>query len=143
MPAIFELRHTVRPEEIDAVGHANNLAYLHWLLDAAVGHSTAQGWPPDRYLQLGSGWVARSHYIEYLRPAFVDEEIVVLTWVAGFRKITSVRKYKIVRPADDSVLVVAETNWAYVAFDRHAPCRIPPEVLQAFELVPPALESSL
>jgi acyl-CoA thioester hydrolase len=38
--------------------------------DIAIEHSAAAGWPMARYVELGAGWVVRSHFIEYLRPAF-------------------------------------------------------------------------
>ena len=70
MPAIFEYHHSVVPDEIDRVGHVNNIEYMRWLQNAAVAHSTAQGWPPNAYYQLGRGWVVRSHFIEYLQYGY-------------------------------------------------------------------------
>ena len=83
------------------------------MLHAAVDHSTLQGWPSTRYLEEGIGWVARTHFIEYLLPAFAGEDVVVKTWISNFKKVTSLRKYKIVREADNQVLTVAETNWVF------------------------------
>jgi acyl-CoA thioester hydrolase len=134
MPAVYEHHHTVRADEIDALGHANNLVYLAWTQAAALAHSAVQGWPAERYHVLGSGWVVRSHEIQYLRPAFAGEEIVVRTWVAGFRKVTSLRRYKILRPADDRVLATAATDWAFINFRTGQPARVPPEIVAAFEL---------
>ena len=70
MPAVFEYHHQVTADEIDRVGHVNNIEYLRWLQNAAIAHSAAQGWPARAYHELGQGWVVRSHYIEYLAPAF-------------------------------------------------------------------------
>jgi len=136
MPAIFEYRLTVSPEAIDGQGHVNNLEYVRWMQEAAVAHSIAQGWTAARYRELGAGWVARSHWIEYLQPAFAGDAVVVYTWVADFRKIRSLRKYKMVRTADQTVLAVAETDWAFIAFEPRTPRRIPPEVGSAFIVVP-------
>ncbi len=132
MPEVFLYRHRVRADEIDLLGHANNVAYVRWLQDAAVAHSDAQGWPGRRHLALGSGWVVRSHYIEYLEPARSGDEIVVQTWVASFKKVTSVRRYRIYRAADALLLARAETHWAYVVYATGKPCRIPQEVIDAF-----------
>ena len=136
MPAIFEYHHCVVPDEIDGVGHVNNIEYMRWLQNAAVAHSSAQGWPPNSYHELGLGWVVRSHLIEYLRPAFVGDEIIVRTWVADMKRVTSLRRYELIRPADGKKLAIAATNWAFVDFATHQPRRVPPEVLNAFELVP-------
>ena len=135
MPAIFEYHHTVSDDEIDGQGHVGNLAYLKWMQAAAVAHSAAQGWPSERYIEIGAGWVVRSHKIEYLQPAFVNEKIVLLTWVATFKKVTSLRKYKFVRLENDAVLARAETNWAFIGFQRHVPRRVPSDVSKAFEIV--------
>jgi acyl-CoA thioester hydrolase len=136
MPAIYQHPYIVLPEDTDGVGHVNNLSYMKWMQDAAIAHASAQGWPPERHLELGSGWVVRSHFIEYLRPAFPGDHIVVNTWVSGFSRITSVRKYQIVRAADDTLLARAETNWVYIKYDSHTPRRIPPEVSESFQIVP-------
>lgn len=136
MPAIYEHRHTVIDSEIDDQGHVNNVEYLRWMNRAAVDHSTAQGWPPERYLETGGGWVVRTHRIDYLLPAFTGEEIVVRTWVANFNKATSVRRYHIIRTCDNATLAKAETNWAYISLVHRVPRRIPPELASAFELVP-------
>lgn len=135
MPTIYHYLHTVGEDEIDDQGHVNNLEYLKWMQAAAIEHSTAQGWPSARYLEIGAGWVVRSHSIEYLQPAFPGERIVVKTWVADFRKIRSLRQYKIVRPADDAVLAVAETDWAFVGLDPLVPRRIPQELVDSFQLL--------
>ncbi len=135
MPDIYEYPHTVAGEEIDALQHASNVAYVEWMQSAAVAHSAAQGWPGSRYQELGVGWVVRSHAIEYLRPALAGNEIVVRTWVASMSKATSLRRYRIVRPADGAVLAVAETRWAFINYTTRQPQRILKEIVDSFRLV--------
>jgi acyl-CoA thioester hydrolase len=135
MPAIYEHPHAVLDSEIDVLGHASNLAYVAWMQAAALAHSAAQGWPAQRYQELGAGWVVRSHQIEYLRPAFAGEALVIRTWVATFRKVTSLRRYQIIRLADQRVLATAATDWAFINYQTGLPTRLPPGLAQAFELV--------
>ncbi len=135
MPAIYEHALTVRSEEIDRLGHVNNLAYLAWMIDAAVAHSAAQGWSGDRYEQLGAVWVVRSHEIKYVEPAYDGEQIVVRTWVADMTKVSSTRRFRIACAADDRLLAKAATRWAFVDLATGALKRIPEEVWRSFELV--------
>ncbi len=135
MSAIYVHKVTVAPDNIDRQGHVNNVVYVRWIQDAGVAHSSANGWTPERYEQAGIGWVAKSHFIDYVKPAFEGEQIVVRTWVAEFKRASSVRQYRILRPADDTLLAIAETNWAFVNLTTRAPARIPPEVRDCFELV--------
>jgi acyl-CoA thioester hydrolase len=135
MPAIFEYEHTVTADEIDALDHASNVAYVEWMQAAALAHSTALGWPADRYLALGLGWVVRAHAIEYLQPALVGDEVIVRTWVATMRKATSLRRYKICRKSDGEILATAETRWAFIDYATRQPARVPSEVAEAFPVV--------
>lgn len=136
MPAIYRHFHTVRPEEIDEQGHASNVAFVQWMQDAAIAHSAAQGWPGERYRRERCAWVVRTHAIEYRAQAFAGDAIVVHTWVANFRKVTSLRKYRIEREGDGALLALAETDWAFLGTERGLPRRIPEELIAAFELVP-------
>ncbi len=134
MPAIFDHHHRVTAAEIDFLGHANNLCYLSWMQDAALAHSSAQGWSPQHYRQLGAVWVVRSHSVEYLRPALVDQELVIRTWVVAIGRIDSLRGYHILRADDGVRLVQAETRWIWIDIAAQRPRRVPPEIRAAFPL---------
>lgn len=135
MPAIFEVHRAVKPEEIDGLGHVSNLHYLRWTQDAALAHSAEQGWPSSRYQAVGEGFVVRSHEIEYLRPAMPGEEVIIRTWVADFKRVSSLRRFEVLRASDGKLLARAATNWAYVTFATGYPKRIPDEVANAFTVV--------
>jgi len=134
MTAIFRHPIIVPPEAIDGLGHVNNVVYVQWMQDAAIGHSNAVGCT-RLSLDAGAHWVARTHQIEYLRPAFAGDEIHVLTWVADFRKVRSLRKYKFIRARDEVVLAAAQTDWVYVNASSGRPQAIPPEIQQLFQLL--------
>lgn len=133
-PGVHAQRRTVAAAEIDELGHVNNLRYIEWMLAAAIDHSDAVGWSRARYEALGCAWVVRSHTIEYLRPAFVGDEVVVRTWVSEIGKVSSRRKYAIAR-ADGQVLARAETLWVFISRRTHSLDRVPPELLAAFPVV--------
>jgi acyl-CoA thioester hydrolase len=135
MPAIFEYSVHAQAEDADLVGHVNNVVYLRWLQDAAIAHSTVQGWSSAAYASQGSGWVARSHLIEYLGPAFPGDLLLIRTWVADLKRVTSRRRYLIFR--GDQPIVRAETQWAFVSFSTLQPCRVPAAIARAFEVPQP------
>jgi len=132
----FDYLHTVVDSEIDEQGHANNVVYVAWMQAAAVAHSDAQGWNAARYREVGHGWFVRRHTIEYLSPAVAGDPIVVETWVATMRRVSSLRRYRIRRTDDGTLLAKAETLWAFVDYESGRPKRVLPEVASAFELVP-------
>lgn len=138
MPQLFTHTFSVPQDAIDELGHVSNLKYLAWMQDIAIRHSSAQGWPVERYLETGAVWVVRSHFITYLRPAFAGQTITLQTWVAEFKPRSSLRRYLVRRNSDDRVLVEAETVWVYVDRQNGRPRRIPDELRSAFEVGRPA-----
>jgi acyl-CoA thioester hydrolase len=86
-------------------------------------------------MKLGATWVVRTHHIEYLRPVFAGDFISVLTWVANFRKVRSLRKYKLVRAGDRTVVAEAETDWVLVDAATGRPRVIPEEVQQTIPVL--------
>ena len=135
MPRIYQHRFVIADDVIDVNRHVNNLAYLRWMQDVAVAHSTAQGWPLERYLALGAGWFVRSHFIEYLRPAFAGDQVTIHTWVKAMSARASPRRYLFVRDDDGEAIARAETLWVFVDFHSGRPAPISPEVMAAFPVV--------
>ena len=140
MPRIFVDRLTICADSIDMNGHVNNQEYVRWMQDVATAHSGEQGWTMERYLAAGMTWVIRSHFIEYLRPAFKNDDLLVATWVAGMEAQSSPRRYRFVRARDGKTLVEAETRWVFCDLQSGRPRDIPPEVAGAFALVTDAAE---
>lgn len=134
MPRIFRQEIVVTEDAIDEFGHVNNQRYIAWMQEVATAHSAANGWPMERYLQIGAAWVVRSHFIEYLRPAFAGDEIDIDTWAASLALREVIRKYLFRRA--DQLVARAETRWVYVDIKSGRPKRIPQELLASFEAVP-------
>jgi len=130
---IFRYRHVVSEESIDVNGHVNNVAYVQWMQDVAVAHSR------DRIergttQRLGCPWVAREHRIEYLRPAFVGDELEIRTWLDSVRRVRCRRVYEFYRQSDDQLLAKGETDWVFVNIESGRPVSIPEEISSAFIL---------
>jgi acyl-CoA thioester hydrolase len=134
MVRLFRLELAVAPDAIDEFGHVNNQRYIAWMQDVAMAHSAANGWPMERYLQIGAAWVVRSHFIEYLRPAFAGDALDICTWASSLALREVVRKYSFRRAGQ--ILARAETKWVYVDIKSGRPRRIPEELLASFEAVP-------
>ena len=122
---------TIPDTAIDENGHVNNVTYVQWMQDVAIEHYSsiggieAQG--PD------ATWVVREHRIEYLLPAFENEEIEIRTWVENIRRVRSLRKYEFVRKADEKILVKGETDWVFMDVKTGSPRAVPEEVVNVFE----------
>jgi acyl-CoA thioester hydrolase len=139
---VYTLPVQAREHDIDSNGHVNNIVYVQWMQDVAIAHSDAVGCT-QATTAAGCTWVARSHFIEYLRPAYAGDRIAVHTWiVAAAKKSSSPRRYRMVRESDGAVLARGETLWVFIDVRSGRPRTIPHEVSGCFEAVPPEEEPS-
>jgi acyl-CoA thioester hydrolase len=127
MNGVYSLDIDVTPDDVDRNRHVNNVVYIQWMQDAAIAHARASGCTHASEA-VGATWVARTHFIEYLSPAFAGDKITLLTWPANFQRVRSLRKYKFIRTKDQAVIARAETNWVFVNAKTGRPQSIPPEV---------------
>ena len=128
---VFRLQFRVTAEVVDTNRHLNNVVYVKWMQDAAIAHAEACG--GGRLAKENSGsWFVRTHRIEYLKPAFLNDEITVLTWVANWRKVRSLRRYRFIR--NETVLAEGETDWVFVDPVTGRPKPIAEQIVSAFGL---------
>lgn len=127
---IYTRSFTIPADSIDENGHVNNVVYVQWMQDIAVEHYSAIGGIEAQGPE--STWVVREHKIEYLLPAFAEEEIEVRTWVENVRRVWSLRKYEFVRKSDQRVLVKGETDWVFVDMKTGSPRAVPEKVIDIF-----------
>lgn len=132
--AIFHYEFVVPHDAIDRNSHVNNVVYIQWMQDVAIRHYEATGGTAAME-DAASSWVARSHQIEYLSPAFAGDKIEIITWVANLRRVRSLRRYKFVRLSDGKLLAKGETDWVFVNSSGR-PRAIPENVRSCFTLMP-------
>ena len=108
----FELPLLVAPEDIDGLGHVNNVVYLRWMQAAAGAHWEAAARPEQR---TAVDWVVIRHEIDYKAPAFAGERLVVRTRVGEATAATWERLSEVRRVEDDRLLVQCRS--VYVALD--------------------------
>lgn len=130
MPEVerYEVPIEVLPGDIDELGHVNNVVYLRWVQDAAVAHWNARAAEADRESLF---WVVRRHEIDYVRPAFLDTDVLARTWVGTASRREFERHTELVR-ADGRVLVRARTVWVPVDRDTLRPTDVSPRVRERF-----------
>lgn len=109
----FQIEIVVQPEHIDAQGHVNNVVYVRWMQDAATAHWEAAA-PPE--LRSKVSWVVTRHEVDYKAPAFLEDELVVRTWVGEPSGATWERFIEVRRAADG--LLLARGRSVYAALDR-------------------------
>jgi acyl-CoA thioester hydrolase len=133
-PLSYTQAREVLEEDIDGLGHANNIAYVRWIQDVAVAHSAAVGLGFDAYQRLGGIFVIRRHEIDYLRPLLRGDRIEVRTWISTVAAAKCQRATEISKGGQ--AIVRALTTWGFIDATTGRPTRIPDEVRNAFGYAP-------
>ena len=124
----FEITVQIRPEDVEAMDHVNNIVYVRWVQEVALAHWHAVA-PAEA--QAAMTWVVLRHEIDYLRPARPGDEVRARTWIGEAQAIRYERHTAIVR-GDGTLLARARTLWCPVDLATGRPRRVPAEVRTAF-----------
>jgi len=130
----FEHRFHVRSEDIDRLGHVNNVVYVQWVQDVATAHWRAAAREDHLANVL---WVLARHEIDYKVSAMPGDEIIARTWVGEPDGIRYPRHVELIRAADDKLLARSLTLWCPVDAKTLKLLRPPPEGLQEGFYAPP------
>lgn len=127
---MFRHQVAIQPTDIDQMGHVNNAVYLKWVQEAVVDYWRSVA-PPDAVAQ--HLWVALKHEISYLRPTFLQDNVVAEVIA---EKVDGARAYftTVVKRGQD-VLSEVKSCWCCLDAASLRPVRLARDVISRF--VPP------
>jgi acyl-CoA thioester hydrolase len=129
---VFQISRRVEWGYTDPMRHLNNAAYLNYAEDCAVQLTATLGWPMSRWTEEGIAFVARKNIIEYLRPAFLDDELIISTWLFDIKPASLVRHYQFSKPGNSDPIAKLQTLWVMTDLESRRPIRIPSYFHEAF-----------
>ena len=130
----FEYKARVYFSDTDAGGIAYHARYLDWaehgrtemLREIYPGKSQSQLVSEDHLMI-----VVKSISIEYRTPAFLDDEITVLTELADIQHVSCTIRQSIMR--GDTLLSILMVRVAFIDSETKRPRKIPEDIAAAFE----------
>ena len=128
LPDPFTINITVRPDDTDRLGHANNVVYVRWLEDVSWAHIDSLGMTWALHEQTGKAMAITRTEVDYLMAANAGDELVLGTWLTDWDgRFRSARQFQLIRPADGRTLLRALSNHACVDLRSQRPSRAPAE----------------
>lgn len=119
-------RHAVSPRQVARAGDIWRM-----MQEAAVQASSAAGWPPERYVTEGIGFIVYEMAVRHHRELTYGEWLQASTWVRDFRRgVLSKREVRL--EGRGGPVASATQHWAHVGADLK-PRRASPELLSSFE----------
>ncbi len=125
----FTHRIKVFHEDIDQLGHVNNVVYLRYVQEIAEAHWKSFA---DENLQSAWLWVVLRHEIDYKLPAFKDEVLIGETWVDEPNGVKMPR-HVVIKNQNGKVVVRAVTIWCALDATTLKPKRISKELYNQFK----------
>jgi acyl-CoA thioester hydrolase len=129
----FRLDLTVADADIDVLGHASNIAFVRWIQDVALAHSTSVGLGLEGYQRIGGVFVVVRHELDYVRPALRGDALEARTWISSVMAAKCLRATELARKSDGQILARGLTTWGFIETASGRPRRIPDEVRTAFD----------
>ncbi|WP_121665936.1 acyl-CoA thioesterase [Mesonia aquimarina] len=128
-PISFQYTITIPESAIDQLNHVNNVTYVQWIQDVAEKHWKTK---TSEEIRNKVGWVVLDHFIEYKRPSFKGEKLILKTWIENYGNIKSQRCTEIFRESDNKMVVKAKTTWCLIDLKKQKPTRITPEITHPY-----------
>lgn len=124
----YKMTLVVQESDLDNLNHVNNVRYLQWVQDIAQLH-----WDKNATEDLKTNfyWVVLNHHIDYYKPALLNETILIETFVASAKGVTSTRIVNFY-DSNKTLLVKCETKWCFMNRRTNKISRLTPEVINLF-----------
>lgn len=129
----FVVEVVVNPEQIDVLGHTNNVHYLAWLQDCAWAHSCARGVDAELMVELGCAMAVRETRLTYLGATFAGDALLVGDWItASDGRLRAQRSFQVIRPADRTTVLRAVIDYVCITIASGRPTRMPEAFVRAY-----------
>lgn len=120
----YQYTFTVGSKDIDDLNHVNNVVYLQWVNEISERHWDELA---DKEIKQKYLWVVLRHELDYLKQAFLGEEITMITWIGESVGVKSVRHVHVYR--GDTVLLKARSTWCLLEQKSLRPTRVKEDIL--------------
>ncbi|WP_452223067.1 acyl-CoA thioesterase [Lacinutrix chionoecetis] len=119
----------VSVNDLDELNHVNNVRYIEWVNTIAKSHweQKASKNIIEQYF-----WVLLSHTIDYKKPAFLNDELLLKTYVTNAEGVTSTRIVEVLNAKTNTLLAKSETKWCFMENKTFKPARIVETVKNIF-----------
>jgi len=129
-PGAFAHSLMAEKNDIDHLGHVNNVVYVRWVQEVATAHWL---YTASEELRKKYTWVLLRHEIDYRNPAFLGNKITGYTWVGKHEGPKFERFVTLLHAADGNVLAKSKTLWCLLDYASMRPKRIEEDIIATLQ----------
>jgi acyl-CoA thioester hydrolase len=126
LPDPFIIAHTAESAEVDGYGHINNSVYVQWMDRCVWQHCNAVGMSFEFCRELGKGFAAIRHEIDYLKASYAGDQVLIANWITfNDQKLRAERRFQIIKIEGWITLLRAKSKYVCTDLNSGRPCRMP------------------
>ena len=136
LPDPFIIEHTAEGAEVDGYGHINNSVYVQWMDRCVWNHCDAVGMSFEFCRELGKGFAAIRHEIDYLKASYAGDQVLIANWVTfNDQKLRAERQFQIIKIEGWTTLLRAKSKYVCTDLNSGRPCRMPAQFKTNFAVL--------
>jgi acyl-CoA thioester hydrolase len=135
----YSSTYEIRWSDLDANGHVNYSAYINAAGELRYHFFWEQGFPPEKFVQLGMGPVYTAIHAEFLREVRLGESVTITYAVSGLSpQGDRWRVHHDILKSNGKKAVSLDIEGVILDLRTRKPAFPSPELLQMFQLIPRA-----
>jgi len=137
----YSKTYEIRWSDIDANGHVNYAAYIDAAGDLRYRYFIEHDFPPERFEQLGIGPIYTAIHAQFFREVRMGETVTLTFSLSGLSpKGARWKVHHDVLKSNGKKAVSIDLEGAILDLSTRRPAPPTPELLQAFNLIPRAVD---
>jgi len=131
----FDTEIRVRPNEVDINRHVHQSAYLDYVLFARYDQmKRCYKLPMEEFFKMGYSWATKTNYIEFNKPLFLGDTIIVRTWVDELKEKSIKVCFQILKKETLEIAAQGYGFYVMINIKTGKPEKIPDMIVQKYSL---------
>jgi acyl-CoA thioester hydrolase/thioesterase-3 len=131
----FDTEIEVRPHEIDINRHVHQSVYLDYVLYARFDQmKRCYKMPMEEFFRMGFTWATRSVSLEFNKPLFLGEKIIVRTWVDEIRQKSVKVCFQILKKENEDMAASGEGIYVLLSRKTGRPENLPGVAVEKYSV---------
>jgi acyl-CoA thioester hydrolase len=129
------IKETVKFHEVDLLGVCNNAVYFNYFEDARLGFAKEMvaKFKLEKFFQDKSFFIMAHNEADYFKPAFLDDELTVLTRVEFVRTSSYGYEHLILKDSTGEVITHGRGIVVHIDKETKVPSPLPYEIIDAIK----------
>ncbi len=131
----FKIVETVKFHEVDLLGVCNNAVYFNYFEDARLAFAKEMviKYKLEKFFQDNSFFIIAHNEADYFQPAYLDDELTVLTRVEFVRTSSYGYEHLIIKNSTNEIITHGRGVVVHIDKETKVPAPLPTEIIEAIK----------